>query len=414
MNNKFPLLIQLFVSAIIVALIRLSLSNLKLSDNTLLYALLYVVVFLLLVNFLLTDKLLCKSPLKLCNKKLPVTTAKITKKLNNQLSINKNNNNKNNNNKNNNNNNKNNNNKNKNNNKNDNQNKINKHKTNLQKIHNYRKQLDKLSTQELEELNGPQLKRILDSLEMNIKGYLKDANLNKLQYTSNNKETPGLYVENDVFPDSVKQFHDLSIPVMGPFDEISQEEYQDRLNYLYYATQHPYKNVSYRDYKSASDKRLLNDKSSLIKGDKSEFNIEMERWYPSMSINQVNYRDCTNHENSELSCLQPHPNKQDNILNNSKDNSNKEEKFASVSSMPKSLVNNQIPILFKNTDTNNEDILKDNEYPRDISNDLCAHCTVGTCWKGICGSRIFEDGSHNIVGTDELINSYKLDNVPLQ
>ena len=77
------------------------------------------------------------------------------------------------------------------------------------------------------------------------------------------------------------------------------------------------------------------------------------------------------------------PNKQDNILNNSKDNSkdnsNKEEKFASVSSIPKSLVNNQIPILFKNTDINNEDMLKDNEYPRDISNDLCAHCTVGTC-----------------------------------
>ena len=45
---------------------------------------------------------------------------------------------------------------------------------------------------------------------------------------------------------------------------------------------------------------------SLIKGDKSEFNIEMERWYPSMSINQINYRDCTNHENSDLSCIQPH------------------------------------------------------------------------------------------------------------
>ena len=398
MNNKFPLLIQLFVATIIVALIRLSLSDLKLSENTLLYALLYVVVFLLLVNFLLTDKLLCKSPLKLCKEKLPVTTAKISKKLNNKLSINKNNKNS----------------KNNKNYKNDNENKINKHKTNLQKIHNYRKQLDKLSAQELEELNGPQLKRILDSLEMNIKGYLKDENLTKLKYTSNNKEIPGLYVENDVFPDSVKQFHDLSIPVMGPFDEISPEEYQDRLNYLYYATQHPYENVSYRDYESASDKRLSNDKSSLIKGDKSEFNIEMERWYPSMSINQVNYRDCTNHEDSDLSCLQPHPNKPDNILKNGKDKSNKEEKFASVSSSPKLLVNNQIPILFKNTDINNEDMLKDNEYPRDISNDLCAHCTVGTCWKGICGTRILEEGSHNIVGTDELINSYQVDNVPLQ
>ena len=389
MNNKFPLLIQLFVSVIIVVLVRLSLSDLTFSENTLLYALLYVIVFLLLVNFLLTDKLLCKSPLKLCKEKLPVTTAKMTKKINNKLSNYKNN-------------------------KNDNLNQTKKHKTNLQKINNYRKQLDKLSAQELEELNGPQLKRILDSLEMNIKGYLKDKKLNKLQYTSNNKETPGLFVENDVFPDSVKQFHDLSIPVMGPFDEITQEEYQERLNYLYYATQHPYKNVSYRDYESASDKRLLNDKSSLIEGDKSEFNIEMDRWYPSMSINQVNYRDCTNHENSKLSCLQPHPNKNDNILNISKNNSNKEENFVSLSSSPKLLSNNQIPILFKNTDINNEDILKDNDYPRDISNDICAHCTVGTCWKGICGSRVLEEGNHNIIGTDELINSYQVDNVPLQ
>ena len=318
MNNKFPLLIQLFVSAIIVALIRLLLSDIKLSENTLLYALLYVVIFLLLVNFLLTDKLLCKSPLKLCKKKLPVTTAKIVKKINdkknknnNKLTNNKPNNNKLTNNKNN----------------NDKQNQMNIHKKNLEKIYNYRKQLDKLSAKELEKLNGPQLKRILDSLEMNIKGYLKGEKLSKLQYNSNNKEIPGLYVEEDVFPDSVKKFHDLSIPVMGPFDETTEEEYQDRLNYLYYATQHPYKNVSYRDYESSSDKRLLNDKSSLIKGDKKEFNIEMERWYPSMSINQVNYRDCTNHENSNLSCIQPLQNKSNKILDISKNNSNKKEKF---------------------------------------------------------------------------------------
>ena len=413
MNNKFPLLIQLFVSAIIILLIRLLVPDLKLSENTLFYAVAYVVVFLVLVNFLLTEKLLCKSPLALCKEKLPVTTAKITKKLNNNKNNTRNNN------KNNTRNNNKNNTRNNNKNNNDNTNKkgktLNNHNNNLQKISNYRKQLDKLNTEELEQLNGPQLKRILDSLEMNIKGYLRDENLNMLESNNgNNKEIPGLFVENDVFPDSVKQFHDLSVPVMGPFDEITQEEYQDRLNYLYYATQHPYKNVSYRDYQSAADKRLVDNKSSLIKGDKTQFNVEMERWYPSMSINQVNYRDCTNHENSELSCIQANPNKKYNILNSTKDNTDKEEKFASISSSPKSLGNNKNPILFKNTDIGNEDILKDNESPRDISNDLCSHCTVGTCWKGICGSRIFENGSHNIIGTDELINSYQVDNVPLQ
>ena len=38
---------------------------------------------------------------------------------------------------------------------------------------------------------------------------------------------------------------------------------------------------------------------------------------------------------------------------------------------------------------------------------------IGKCWKGICGSDVFEKGNHNLIDEKNLIHSYVMDNVPL-
>ena len=350
-NNYFPVFLQVIIVLILGLVLLLVFPELK--KNTWSIALTFVILFLLISNYFLTAEMLEK-PLK-CNNRSNFTNVNNNSKLNNNLSVNN----------------------------------LSSYNQNLNRIENYRKQLDKLSKQELEKLNGPQLNKILDSLEMNLKSNKYDIlNQSKNKFV-NDKDVPGIYVNNDVFPDSVKKFHDLHIPVMGPLDEIPAEEYQDRLNYLYYSTQHPYNNITYREYKSDSDLRLIKDKSSLIEGDKSKFNQTLDRWYPNMSINQINYRDCTNFESGPLSCNQPNPGLNDNILNN-KDI----EKFESIISKPKNLQKiYKEPIIFQNTDDITTHCLdQNNESPCDISNSLCSNCKVGTCWKGICGSDVFEEG----------------------
>jgi len=412
MTDNFPFIIQILISILVTSIFLHILPELKLNSWTI--ALTFVVLFLLLSNYVITKDFLCSSPLKICEKHLPMTTKHYK-------------------------------NKNKNNNKDKhhrenqlnnfkNANRLNQH---LNKINNYRKQLDLLNKEELEELNGPQLKRMMDALEMNIKGQLTTLHdlTNAPPKYNNDKNIPTLYVNNDVFPDSVKKFKDLHIPVMGPLDEMNQNEMEKRLQYLYYATQHPYLNISYREYESISDKILKKDKSSLIIGDKSKYNIEIDRWYPSMSINQINYRDCTNHENGPLSCIQSQFNQsivnddtsnvKNNFNNSNNSNNSQKEAFRNISSVPKSLENNKnLSTLFKNTGLNyfkdnnsnkknNQTNINQDGNPRDISNDLCTHCTVGKCWKGICGSNIFEKRNHNLIDEKNLIHSYVMDNIPL-
>lgn len=97
----------------------------------------------------------------------------------------------------------------------------------------------------------------------------------------------------------------------GPLDSLEPEELKSRLNYLHYATAHPYKPMKYQEYKSENDiqidtekntKKHLNDMSAP----KSLKHLEYSKiHYPDLSENQINYNDCTSHGYGELSCNQP-------------------------------------------------------------------------------------------------------------
>jgi len=81
----------------------------------------------------------------------------------------------------------------------------------------------------------------------------------------------------------------------SPFEGLLPQQIKNRLNYLYYATAHPFKAKSYTDY--------LHSKSKVPKSVK-HLNIARQ-YYPQLSEDQVNFNDCMNFPNGHpKSCNQ--------------------------------------------------------------------------------------------------------------
>ena len=70
----------------------------------------------------------------------------------------------------------------------------------------------------------------------------------------------------------------------SPFEGLLPQQLKNRLNYLYYATSHPFKAKSYTDY--------LHSNSCVPKSVK-HLNVARE-YYPQLSQDQVNFNDCLN------------------------------------------------------------------------------------------------------------------------
>uniref|UniRef100_A0A6C0EK82 Uncharacterized protein n=1 Tax=viral metagenome TaxID=1070528 RepID=A0A6C0EK82_9ZZZZ len=70
----------------------------------------------------------------------------------------------------------------------------------------------------------------------------------------------------------------------SPFEGLLPQQLKNRLNYLYYATSHPFKAKSYTDY--------LHSNNCLSKSVK-HINVARE-YYPQLSHDQVNFNDCLN------------------------------------------------------------------------------------------------------------------------
>lgn len=239
----------------------------------------------------------------------------------------------------------------------------------------------------------------------NIYDNFKDS---VLSVSHNNKEyvIPDLDVEEGTFKDSTQDWHGRPVPIMGPLDGLDSKEMGTRLQFLKQKTAYPYRPLSYAEFQTSNDKRIEKDTTSLLNKEVVAKNNkqEMNRWYPDSTYLQMNARDCTNYEPGHtFSCLQGHS----GLLN--KEDREKEE---FLSSIPLSLEDKlPHPTLFKNApgvvnsgDVNAGDVL-------DKSDDLCHNCTVGYCSKGICGSRLLDEGTDNIIDVANYVSSYLEDGV---
>ena len=145
-------------------------------------------------------------------------------------------------------------------------------------------------------------------------------------------------------------------PKKSPFEGLTQDELKDKLNYLHYATSHPFKPKSYVNWKK-------NEKNYIMNPSNSVKHLEISKNdYPELTEDQINYDDCINQiKSSPLSCNQKNP----MILDLKK---NIKEDF----SKPMELIDNFKKPLFKNIP--NDEMLE--KKPYNLSNDLCSSCVV--------------------------------------
>lgn len=252
--------------------------------------------------------------------------------------------------------------------------------------------------------------RLLTSFKKGNRQNSKNNNImsQKVEKFSDSLEysIPNLDVEEGTFKDSTQDWYGRPVPIMGPLDGLDSKEMGTRLQFLKQKTAYPYRPLSYAEFQTSSDKRIEKDATSLLnkkvvaKNNKQEIN----RWYPDSTYLQMNARDCTNYEpGHKFSCLQGHP----GLLE--KEDREKEE---FLSSIPLSLEDKlPHPTLFKNApgvvndgNINAGDVV-------DKSGEICHNCTVGYCSKGVCGSRLLDEGNGNIIDVANYVSSYLQDGV---
>ena len=226
--------------------------------------------------------------------------------------------------------------------------------------------------------------------------------------TENGKDyvVPDLDVSDGTFKDSTQDWHGRDVPIMGPLDGLDSKEMNTRLQFLKQKTAYPYRPITYAEFQTSSDKRIEKDETSLLNKEVVAKNNkqEMKRWYPDSTYLQMNARDCTNYEGGHpFSCVQEHP----GLLSK---NEKMKEEF--LSSIPLSLVNKlPHPTIFKNAPgvVNSGDV--DAGEVVDKSDDLCHNCTVGFCSKGVCGSRLLDEGNNDIIDVANYVSSYLKDGI---
>jgi hypothetical protein len=161
----------------------------------------------------------------------------------------------------------------------------------------------------------------------------------------------------------------------GPLDSLTPQELSKRLKYIYYATSHPYKKVSYKDYETHADKLIHEDNSSLAPDDDKYHNYLLE-YYPELTKNQISTRDCLNGGYGKNSCYQ-HPKLFNNLGNESildKGVNQKNQHYITREdfSSLQNLDNTPLQSIMYNAPS-------DPSQQRLIDKDLCRGCTVGLC-----------------------------------
>jgi hypothetical protein len=88
-----------------------------------------------------------------------------------------------------------------------------------------------------------------------------------------------------------------------PFDGLDPKELMNRLNYIYYATAQPAKRINYHDFKTHAD-RILNSDGTKLSVNDPKLQTYAAGYYPQLTANQIDARDCLNNGSGEGSCFQ--------------------------------------------------------------------------------------------------------------
>lgn len=179
-----------------------------------------------------------------------------------------------------------------------------------------------------------------------------------------------------------------------PFDGLGPSELMSRLNYIYYATANPANVINYHEFKTHADKYLDEDGTKLSTNDTKLQGYS--GFYPQLTIDQINARDCLNEGSGPRSCFQS-----PQLFYNAKNNFNILEKGINLDnanlvvredfSMPMNLnpATRYDPILFMNAPQGNLDKPLDQQSNEriDLSADamsICHNCKLAVCKDDIC------------------------------
>ena len=190
---------------------------------------------------------------------------------------------------------------------------------------------------------------------------------------------------------TIKEF-DMDKP---PFDGLEPSELMSRLNYIYYATANPAKMVNYHDYQTHADTYLNKDGTKLSTDGKLQ---TYSAYYPQLTANQIDARDCLNEGSGINSCFQSPQlffNAQNNFnilskgVNSNNANLIIREDFAMPLNPNNRNNNNNNNILFQNAPRGNLDKPLDqqsNEYINLTAetNSQCRNCKLAICNNDVC------------------------------
>lgn len=210
-------------------------------------------------------------------------------------------------------------------------------------------------------------------------------------------------------PDNKTGQTDFSVD-KPPFDGLDPKELLSRLNYIYYATAQPAKQINYHDFKTHADQLLDSDGTKLSNND-PKLQTYSAGFYPQLTADQIDARDCLNYGSGPKSCFQSkqlfyNAIRDFNILDKgvNMDNANLvvREDFSMPSNL-EAIVSRPLPldihergdakgrILFVNAPRGNLDRPLDQESNEslgrklDDSMALCHNCKLAVCKDDYCG-----------------------------
>lgn len=194
-----------------------------------------------------------------------------------------------------------------------------------------------------------------------------------------------------------------------PFDGLDPKELLSRLNYIYYATAQPAKKINYHDFKTHAD-TLLDTDGTKLSNDDPKLQSYAAGFYPQLTADQIDARDCLNYGSGSKSCFQSkqlfyNATRDFNILDKGVNVDNANLVVREDFSMPKNLeaiTSRPLPldvvdrnavgrVLFVNAPKGNLDIPLDQESneslgPKlDDSIALCHNCKLAVCRDDYCG-----------------------------
>jgi hypothetical protein len=196
-----------------------------------------------------------------------------------------------------------------------------------------------------------------------------------------------------------------------PFDGLEPKELLSRLNYIYYATAQPAKRINYHDFKTHAD-QLLDTDGTKLSNDDPKLQSYAAGFYPQLTTDQIDTRDCLNYGSGAKSCFQSkqlfyNAARDFNILDKGVNMENANLVVREDFSMPKNLEaitsrplpldladrNTGVRVLFVNAPNGNLDRPLNQESNESLGRKLnetaaaalCHNCKLAVCRDDYCG-----------------------------